>query len=102
MRTIGKAICDNCGETIFRKSFHIETFGNLDISSDEAYATSLAQLEDVSIEVAKSWTHHHLLVKCKTKEAYCKYCNFKHKTWQATTCLDCGKKTDFVFPKISI
>jgi len=89
---IKKEICDRCGELAYRRSINITNLHKYDTSSKTAYINSLSKLENVSLEIAKSWAEHGLFESCLLKKRNCPACKFELKTWQAKMCLNCGSE----------
>lgn len=63
-RIAERVICDRCGAEVFRRDMHVENLSLFDSFSKEAFVNSVASLEGVAEEVARSWAEHGLYEMC--------------------------------------
>jgi predicted RNA-binding Zn-ribbon protein involved in translation (DUF1610 family) len=85
-----KVICDCCGEHVFKRSLELENIQKYDTSSKPNFIKKLAELENVSEEIAASWAEHGLYEQCTEKTRKCPNCGYQLKTWRAKLCVKCN------------
>jgi RecJ-like exonuclease len=84
-------ICNRCGKEITAFSPKLLTLSKIQKVRPSEYAQVIAELENVSIEIAKEWLCHESLAECTKKVGHCPFCGGELKTWSAKLCLHCHK-----------